>query len=38
MDSVQDGRCAEFSLLPLENAMGHFVKIIQCVPVKNLFH
>jgi membrane fusion protein (multidrug efflux system) len=34
VDSVQPGSGTAFSLLPVENATGNFVKIVQRVPVK----
>jgi membrane fusion protein (multidrug efflux system) len=37
VDSVQAGSGARFSLLPPENAVGNFVKVVQRVPVKILF-
>jgi len=37
VDSVQAGSGARFSLLPPENAIGNFVKVVQRVPVKILF-
>lgn len=37
VDSVQAGSGAVFSLLPPENAVGNYVKVIQRVPVKLLF-
>lgn len=38
VDSVQTGSGARFSLLPPENAVGNFVKIVQRVPVKIVFN
>lgn len=37
VDSVQNGSGAVFSLLPPENAVGNYVKVIQRVPVKIVF-
>ncbi|MGD1084827.1 MAG: HlyD family secretion protein [Verrucomicrobiota bacterium] len=37
LDSVQAGSGAVFSLLPPENAVGNYVKVVQRVPVKILF-
>ncbi len=37
VDSVQAGSGAAFSLLPPENAVGNYVKVVQRVPVKILF-
>ena len=37
VDSIMAGSGARFSLLPPENAVGNFVKIVQRVPVKILF-
>ncbi len=37
VDSVQPGSGARFSLLPPENAVGNFVKVVQRVPVKITF-
>ena len=37
VDSIQAGSGAVFSLLPPENAMGNFVKVVQRVPVKIIF-
>src|ERR1044071_8834397 len=37
VDSIQAGSGARFSLLPPENAVGNFVKVVQRVPVKILF-
>jgi len=34
VDSVQSGSGTAFSLLPVENATGNYVKIVQRVPVK----
>jgi membrane fusion protein, multidrug efflux system len=34
LDSVQPGSGTAFSLLPVENATGNYVKIVQRVPVK----
>jgi membrane fusion protein (multidrug efflux system) len=37
VDSIMAGSGARFSLLPPENAVGNFVKVVQRVPVKILF-
>jgi membrane fusion protein (multidrug efflux system) len=37
VDSIQAGSGTAFSLLPAENAIGNFVKIVQRVPVKIVF-
>jgi membrane fusion protein (multidrug efflux system) len=37
VDSLQAGAGARFSLLPPENAVGNYVKVVQRVPVKILF-
>jgi membrane fusion protein (multidrug efflux system) len=37
VDSVQAGSGALFSLLPPENAVGNYVKVVQRVPVKITF-
>jgi membrane fusion protein (multidrug efflux system) len=37
VDSLQSGSGARFSLLPPENAVGNYVKVVQRVPVKILF-
>ncbi|MCL5096651.1 MAG: HlyD family secretion protein [Candidatus Omnitrophica bacterium] len=37
VDSIQAGTGARFSLLPPENAVGNYVKVVQRVPVKILF-
>jgi membrane fusion protein (multidrug efflux system) len=37
VDSIQSGSGARFSLLPPENAVGNYVKVVQRVPVKILF-
>jgi membrane fusion protein (multidrug efflux system) len=37
VDSFQAGTGARFSLLPPENAVGNYVKVVQRVPVKILF-
>jgi membrane fusion protein (multidrug efflux system) len=34
VDSVQAGSGAVFSLLPPENAVGNYVKVVQRIPVK----
>ncbi len=36
VDSIQAGSGARFSLLPPENAMGNYVKVVQRIPVKIL--
>lgn len=36
VDSIQAGSGARFSLLPPENAVGNYVKVVQRVPVKIL--
>ncbi len=36
VDSIQSGTGARFSLLPPENAVGNYVKVVQRVPVKIL--
>jgi len=36
VDSIQAGTGARFSLLPPENAVGNYVKVVQRVPVKIL--
>jgi membrane fusion protein (multidrug efflux system) len=38
VDSIQAGTGARFSLLPPENATGNFVKVVQRIPVKIVFH
>ncbi len=38
VQSIQAGSGAAFSLLPPENATGNFVKVVQRIPVKILFH
>jgi membrane fusion protein (multidrug efflux system) len=38
VDSIQAGSGAAFSLLPPENAVGNFVKVVQRVPVKILLN
>ncbi len=38
VDSIQAGSGANFSLLPPENAVGNYVKVVQRVPVKILFN
>ncbi|MDB6130125.1 MAG: HlyD family secretion protein [Verrucomicrobiales bacterium] len=38
VESVQSGSGARFSLLPPENAVGNFVKVVQRVPVKIVFN
>jgi membrane fusion protein (multidrug efflux system) len=38
VDSIQAGSGARFSLLPPENAVGNYVKVVQRVPVKILFN
>ncbi len=37
VDSLQTGTGARFSLLPPENAVGNYVKVVQRVPVKIVF-
>jgi membrane fusion protein (multidrug efflux system) len=37
VDSFMAGSGARFSMLPPENAVGNFVKVVQRVPVKILF-
>jgi membrane fusion protein, multidrug efflux system len=37
VESIMAGSGASFSLLPPENAVGNFVKVVQRVPVKILF-
>jgi membrane fusion protein (multidrug efflux system) len=37
VDSLQHGTGARFSLLPPENAVGNYVKVVQRVPVKIVF-
>ena len=37
IDSLQSGTGARFSLLPPENAVGNYVKVVQRVPVKIVF-
>jgi membrane fusion protein, multidrug efflux system len=37
VDSIMAGSGGRFSLLPPENAVGNFVKVVQRVPVKILF-
>ncbi len=37
VESIQAGSGARFSLLPPENAVGNFVKVVQRVPVKIVF-
>jgi membrane fusion protein (multidrug efflux system) len=37
VDSLQAGSGAQFSLLPPENAVGNYVKVVQRVPVKIMF-
>lgn len=37
VDSIQMGSGARFSVLPVENATGNFVKLVQRVPVKIVF-
>ena len=38
VDSIMAGSGAAFSLLPPENAVGNFVKVVQRVPVKIVFN
>jgi len=37
VDSIQAGTGARFGLLPPENAVGNYVKVVQRVPVKIVF-
>lgn len=37
VDSLQSGTGARFSLIPPENAVGNYVKVVQRVPVKLVF-
>ncbi len=37
VDSIQKGSGSRFSLLPAENAVGSYVKIVQRIPVKIVF-
>jgi membrane fusion protein (multidrug efflux system) len=37
VDSLQAGSGARFSLLPPENAVGNYIKVVQRVPVKIIF-
>ena len=37
VDSIMAGSGAAFSLLPPENAVGNYVKVVQRVPVKIVF-
>ncbi len=37
VDSLQAGSGARFSLLPPENAVGNYVKVVQRIPVKIVF-
>ena len=37
VDSIMAGSGARFSLLPPENAVGNYVKVVQRIPVKILF-
>jgi membrane fusion protein, multidrug efflux system len=37
VDSLQAGTGARFSLLPPENAVGNYVKVVQRIPVKIVF-
>lgn len=37
IDSLQAGSGARFSLLPPENAVGNYVKVVQRIPVKIIF-
>jgi membrane fusion protein (multidrug efflux system) len=37
VDSLQAGSGARFSLIPPENAVGNYVKVVQRVPVKIVF-
>jgi membrane fusion protein (multidrug efflux system) len=38
VDSLQPGTGSEFSVLPAEDAIGNYVKIVQRVPVKITFN
>jgi len=38
VDSLQAGTGARFSLLPPENAVGNYIKVVQRVPVKIIFN
>jgi membrane fusion protein, multidrug efflux system len=38
VESIQAGSGAAFSLLPPENAVGNYVKVVQRVPVKIVFN
>ena len=37
VDSIMAGSGSRFSLLPPENAVGNYVKVVQRIPVKILF-
>jgi membrane fusion protein (multidrug efflux system) len=37
VESIQEGTGARFSLLPPENAVGNYVKVVQRLPVKIVF-
>ena len=37
VDSIQHGTGSRFSLLPVENATGNYIKVVQRVPVKIVF-
>ena len=37
VESIQAGSGARFSLLPAENAVGNYVKVVQRIPVKIVF-
>jgi membrane fusion protein (multidrug efflux system) len=37
VESLQAGTGAQFSLLPPENAVGNYVKVVQRVPVRIIF-
>jgi membrane fusion protein (multidrug efflux system) len=37
VQSIQAGSGAAFSLLPPENAVGNYVKVVQRIPVKIVF-
>ena len=37
VESIMAGSGARFSLLPPENAVGNYVKVVQRIPVKILF-
>jgi membrane fusion protein (multidrug efflux system) len=37
VDSIQAGSGTAFSLLPVENATGNYIKVVQRIPVKIVF-